>query len=63
MEVLKTSEISQKMHKYIQWTTKNVVWIGLYGSVDIVSKKWALSTPQLSVNSTSSKIMVVLYSE
>lgn len=51
------------MHKYIQLTSKNVVWIGLYGSVDIVSKKWTLSTPQLSVNFTSSKIMVVLYSE
>ena len=63
MEVLKTTEMSQKMHKYIQLTTKKVVWIGLYGSVDIVSKKWALSIPQLSVNSTSSKIMVALYSE
>ena len=39
MEVLKTTEMSQKMHKYIQLTTKKVVWIGLYGSVDIVSKK------------------------
>ena len=63
MEVLKTTEISQKMHKYIPLTTKNVDWIALYGSVDIMSKKWALSTPQLSVNSTSSKIIVVLYSE